>query len=167
MSIITADFSRRLSGGASNAVGNASIGGVKSSEVVPSTTDGLFDTVSAAQALTGSVEYRCIYLHNTNATDTMLATRAWISQQTSSASSALAIGVGATIVNATEPAIVNEGTAPAGVTFSEPASAAEGVALGGIPPGQHRALWLRRTVTAGAINSSNDSFELGFDCETV
>ena len=167
MSIITADFSRRLSGGAANAVGNSSIGGIKSSASMSAAVDGLFDAVTAAQATSGSVEYRCIYLHNENATDTMTNARVWISAQTPLAGTVLAIGVGSAAVNATETAVANESTAPAGVTFSEPASAAAGLALGSLLAGQHRAIWLRRTVTAGATNSANDSFELGFDCETI
>ncbi len=167
MPIITGDFSRRLSGGASNAVGNASIGGAKSSEEMDDAIDGLFDAVSAAQAAAGLIEYRCIYLHNENATDAMIATRVWIEQNTPNAGTALAIGVGAAAVNATETAIANEATAPASVTFSAPADAASGLALGTIPAGQHRALWLRRTVTAGAAASADDDWELGFDCETT
>lgn len=167
MSIITADFSRRLSGGAANASGNASIGGAKSSVAFPSTIDGLFDAVSAAEALAGRIEYRCFYLHNANAADAMIAARVWISTQTPLAGTVLAIGLGAAALNGTETAIANETTAPAGVTFSEPADAASGIALGNIPAGQHRAIWLRRTVNAGAGASANDTFELGFDCETT
>lgn len=167
MPIITADFSRRLSGGAANSDANASIGGAKSSVAVSSGTDALFDAVSAAQAAAGLVEYRCIYLHNANATDTMTAARVWINAQTPLAGTVLAIGVGAAAVNATETAVANEATAPASVTFSEPASAAAGLALGNIPAGQHKAIWLRRTVTAGAGASASDTWELGFDCETV
>jgi hypothetical protein len=167
MPIITADFSSRLSGGAANAVGNASIGGAKSSVAVSAATDGLFDAVSAAQAAAGLVEYRCIYLHNANGADLMTAARVWINANTPLAGTTLAIGVGAAAVNATEGAIANEATAPAGVSFSEPASAAAGLALGNIPAGQHRAIWLRRTVTAGAGPSASDTFTLGFDCETA
>lgn len=167
MSIITADFQRRLSGGASNAVGNASIGGVKSSEVMSAATDGLFDAVTAAQAAAGLVEYRCIYLHNANATGVMTAARVWVNANTPLAGSTLDIGVGAAAVNATETAIANEATAPASVSFSAPSSAGAGLALGNIPAGQHRAIWLRRTITAGAGASASDAWELGFDCETV
>lgn len=167
MSIVAANFSRRMSGGTSNALGSASIGGAKSSEVMSATTNGLFDVVTASQATTGMVEYRCIYLHNANATDVMTAARFWISAQASPAGTTLAIGVGAAAVNATETAVANESTAPAGVTFTSPTTAGTGLALGDIPAGQHRALWLRRTVTAGASSSPSTTFELGFDCETV
>lgn len=167
MSIIAADFSRRLSGGAANADGNASIGGAKSSVAMSASTDALFDAVSAAQAAAGSIEYRCIYLNNNNATDLMTAARVWINANTPLAGTTLDIGVGAAAVNATETAIANESTAPAGVTFSAPSSAGTGLALGNIPAGQHKAVWLRRTVTAGSGASASDTWELGFDCETV
>lgn len=167
MPIIAADFSRRLSGGASNAVGAASLGGAKSSEVMSATTDALFDAVSAAQAAAGLVEHRCIYLHNGNATDPMTAARVWISANTPLAGTTLEIGVGAAAVNATETAIANEAAVPAGVTFSAPSTAGAGLALGNIPAGQHKAIWLRRTVTAGSGASASDTATLGFDCETT
>lgn len=166
MSIITADFVTRLSGGASNAVGNSSLGGAKSSSAASTSVDGLFDAVTAAQAAAGLVEYRCIYLHNANAADTMTAARVWINANTPLAGTDLAIGVGTAAVNATEQTIANEAAAPSGVTFSAPSTAGTGLALGDLPPGQHKAIWLRRTVTTGAGASANDTFTLGFDAET-
>jgi hypothetical protein len=53
------------------------------------------------------------------------------------------------------------------VTFSAPSTAATGLAVGTLTPGQHKALWLKRIVTAGSGASANDTFTLGFDCETV
>lgn len=167
MSIITADFVARLSGGAGNASGNASLGGAKSSTVASSTVDQLFDAVSAAEAAAGTVEYRCIYLHNANGADTMTNARVWVSSNTPLAGTTLDIGVGTAAVNGTEQTIANETTAPTSVTFSAPTTASAGLALGTIPPGQHKAIWLRRTVTAGAGSSASDGFTLGFDAETV
>lgn len=167
MSIISTDFVLRLSGGATNTDAAASIGGAKSSTVASAAVNGLFDAVSAAEAVAGDIEYRCVYLHNANATDTMTALVAYVQSDTSSAQTALAIGVGAAAVNGTESAVANESTAPAGVSFSAPTDAASGIAMGDIPPGQHRALWLRWTVTAGAGATANDAATLGFRCETV
>ena len=167
MPIIAADFSRRLSGGATNAVGDASLGGIKSANAMSGATDGLFDAVSAAQAAAGLVEHRCIYLHNANAADTMTAARVWVNANTPLAGTTLDIGVGTAAINATEQTVANEATAPTGVTFSAPSTAATGLALGSIPFGQHKAVWLRRTVTAGSGASASDTFELGFDCETT
>lgn len=65
MPIIDTEIQYRFSGGASNSNPNASLGGVKSSVSIGST---LFDDVSSAEAAAGSVEYRCYYIHNANAT---------------------------------------------------------------------------------------------------
>lgn len=167
MSIVQANFSRRLSGGAANANGNASIGGAKSSVAMSDTIDGLFDAVSAAEALAGRVEHRLIYLHNANATDTMINARVWISQNTPSEDTTLEIGLAAAGLNATETAIANEQAAPAGVSFSSPANAAAALALGNIPPGQHYGIWLRRTVLENAAATPDDDFQIAFDCETT
>jgi hypothetical protein len=167
MSIITGDFVTRLSGGAANSVGNAALGGAKSSSAMSSTVDQLFDAVSAAEAAAGRVEYRCVYLHNANAVDTMTAAVVYVSANTPLAGTTLDIGVGTSAVNGTEQTIANETTAPTSVTFSAPSTAGTGLALGDIPAGQHRAIWLRRTVTAGSGSSANDTWSLGYQCETV
>ena len=167
MSIITADFVTRLSGGAANAVGNASLGGAKSSSAMSSTVDQLFDAVSAAEASAGTVEYRCVYLHNANGVDTMTNAVVYVSANTPLAGTTLDIGVGTAAVNGTEQTVASETTAPTGVTFSAPSTAGTGLALGSLPPGQHKAIWLRRTVTAGATNSANDTWTLGYQAETV
>lgn len=167
MSIISTDFILRLSGGASNADGNASIGGAKSSQAVSSSADALFDAVSAAEAATGDTEYRCVYLHNANATDTMTNAVVYISSQTGSANTSLEVGVGAAAINATETAVANESTAPAGVSFSAPSTVGAALALGSIPPGQHKAIWLKWTVDPAAAATASDPATLAFRCETV
>lgn len=167
MSIITGDFVTRLSGGAGNAVGNSSLGGAKSSTNASSSLNGLFDTTSAAEAAAGVVDYRCVYLHNNNGVDTMTNAVVFVSSNTPNANTTIDIGVGTSAVNGTEQTIANEATAPTGVTFSAPTTAGAGLALGTIPAGQHRAIWIRRTVTAGAGASASDPFTLGYQCETV
>jgi hypothetical protein len=167
MSIIASDFSVRLSGGSANASGDASLGGVKSSVVAPTTLNGLFDATGAAEALAGDVEYRCIYLHNANASDPMTACVFYIGSNTPSASTTIDIGVGTSAINATEQSVANESTAPIGVTFSAPSTAGTGLLLGTIPNGQHKAIWLRRTITAGASSSPSDGYTIDFRCETI
>lgn len=167
MAVITADFSVRLSGGSANASGNASLGGAKSSNSAPTTLSGLFDDTSAAEALAGDVEYRCIYLHNANSADAMVNAVAYVSANTPLAGDTIEIGVGTAAVNATEQTIANEAVAPTSVTFSAPSTAGTGLALGSLPAGQHKAIWLRRTVTAGSGSSANNTFTLGFQCETA
>lgn len=144
MPIINTDIKQRLSGGAANAVADASIGGAKSSNDAPA---GLFDTVTGAESAAGDTEYRCIYVHNNHGTLTLVGAKIWVD---ANPSAQINIGLGVAAVNATETAIANESTAPASVTFT--ASASEGAALtiGDIPAGQHKAVWLRRIVAAAA-----------------
>lgn len=167
MAIIAADFVTRLSGGAGNAVGDASLGGVKSTTVAATTLNGLFDSTTAANAVAGTVEYRCIYLHNANAVDTMTNAVVFISSNTPNATTTIDIGVGTAAVNGTEQTIANETTAPVGVAFTAPTTAATGLALGTLLTIQHRAIWLRRTVNAGATGTPSDAYTIGYQCETA
>lgn len=153
MAIVSSEITRRLSGGASNTSAAASLGGIKSSALIDPAA--LFDEVSASESAAGRIEYRCIYMHNASGTDTLQAAVAWLNANTASTSTTLDIGLGSSAINGIEPVVANETTAPSGVTFSAAASKAAGITLGNIPPGQHRAIWLRRTVTAGAAASSD------------
>ncbi len=161
MPIITTEIVYRLSGGAANASALASIGGAKSANVV---TAGLFDDVTSAESSAGDIEYRCFYVHNANATLAMQNAVVYI--QANTTGNRIAIGVGTSAVNATETAVADENTAPAGVTFSQPATKGAGLALGNIPAGQHRAVWVRRTIGA-ATPASNDAYTLRVECDTA
>lgn len=163
MPIVSGDIIYRLSGGAANADQNASLGGAKSSTAASAS---LFDNVDSAEAAAGDIEYRCFYVHNAHATLTMLGAKCWIQTNTPSGDTTLDIGLGTSAVNATEQTVANEGAAPAGVTFSAAANEGAAIALGDIPPSQHRAVWVRRTVTAAAAAFS-DSATLRTKCDTL
>lgn len=162
MAIIDSEIQYRLSGGASNSDPNASLGGAKSSTAWVSN---MFDDVSAAQATAGSIEYRCFYVHNANATLTLIAPKVWIVDNTPSPTTSIAIGIGTSALNGTEQTIANEGTAPSGVVFAEPVDFAGGIVLGDIPAGGHRAIWIRRTVNEGT-SAVADTFSIGIQGET-
>lgn len=163
MPIVASDIKYRLSGGAANTDANASLGGAKSTTDVPA---GYFDNVSSAEASAGDVEYRSIYVHNNHGSLTMLGAKIWIESNTPSAETNADIGLGTSAINGTEQTVANESTAPSGVSFSAPTNLAGGLALGDIPPGQHKAVWVRRTVTAGAA-AANDGFTLRTQCDTL
>jgi hypothetical protein len=153
MPIAASDIYCRLSGGASNANANAALGGAKSTTNAPTR---LFDDVTSTEASAGTIEYRCVYVHNGHASLTLQGAKAWAPSNTPSTSTIVEIGVGTSATNGTEQSVANERTAPTGVTFAPAATFAAAVDLGDIPPGQHRAIWLRRTVTAGAVALASD-----------
>ena len=161
MPVSSAEIKYRLSGGASNASPVASLGGVKSSQAASSA---LFDSVSGAEAAAGDVEYRCIYVHNDSASP-MTNAVLWLTANTPSGSTTIELGLGTSAINGTEQTVASEGAAPAGVTFALCANKAAGLALGTIPAGQHRAAWLRRTVTGGAPAAASDTASLRVECE--
>lgn len=167
MAIIAGDFVTRLSGGSGNTVGDASLGGVKSTTVAATTLNGLFDAVTAAEALAGDTEYRCVYLHNANSSSTMTNAVVWISSNTPSTSTTADIAVGSAAINGTEQTVADENTAPTGVTFSAPSTFGTGLALGSIPFGQHKAIWIRRTITAAAPLAASDPITINYQCETA
>ncbi|MFC7408717.1 hypothetical protein [Hydrogenophaga atypica] len=161
MPITSTDIQYRLSGGAANSNPDASLGGAKSSELVP--VD-LFDDVSSAESAAGDTEYRIIYVHNNHGSLTLQNAVIWISANTTG--SRIAIGLGASAINGTESTIANENTAPGGVTFSQPSSKGAGLSLGSIPPGQHKAVAIRRAVVA-ATPAANDTYTLSVEGDTA
>jgi len=163
MAIQPTDIQFRLSGGASNASPAASLGGAKSSVAADAS---IFDDVSSAEAAAGDVEYRCVYVHNSHASLPLVGAVLWIPSNTPSTSTTVDVGLGTSAVNGTEQSVANEGAAPSGVTFSAAATQAAGIALGDIPAGQSRAVWLRRTVSAGAAAIA-DSFTIRVTGDTA
>ena len=161
MAIVSTDIQYRLSGGASNSDTAASLGGVKSSTAASN----YFDDVSSAEASAGDTEYRCVYVHNAHATLTLIGAKVFIQANTPSSDTDVAIGLGSSAINGTEQTVANESTAPTGVSFSAPTTFAGGLAIGDLAAGAHKAVWVRRTVNAGAAAYS-DSFTLRVQGDT-
>ena len=166
MAVALSDIDWRLSGGAANTNLGAALGGqISYAELVSAIFNGLFDDVSAAEATAGDVEYRCVYVINRNESDSLTSVVVWIGSQTSSPGTSLDIGLdpagnGNGRTTGVAATIANESTAPAGVTFSAPSSSGTGLSIGTLGPGEGRAIWVRRTVSAGASASSEDRCEL-------
>lgn len=169
MPIVDTDIDLRLSGGAANANANASLGGAKSSAVIiHNVLNNLWDNVSGLESGSGDTEYRCVYVHNDHATLTMINTKVWISALTSSSDDEVDIGLGTSAIGTgDEQLVANENTAPTGVTFSRPTNSGTAIVIGDIPPGQHKAIWIRRTVNAGAAAYTNNQYTLEVECETL
>lgn len=163
MPINSTDMKYRLSGGAANTDPLAALGGAASTTDAAAT---IFDNVTSAEASTGESEYRCVYVKNNHGTLTALGTKVWVQTQTPSADTDVAIGLGTSAVNGNEQTVADENTAPAGVTFTAPASFAAGLTIGDLTPGQTKAVWVKRTVNAGAAPTA-DSFVLRSQCDTL
>jgi len=148
MALVAGDLKMFLTGGASNADPNLSLGGVTSSvQFVDDTLQNLFGNVSAAEALVGSTKYRALALKNTSGTSIAYGTYIHISEETPSTYTTVEIAYDAT---GTQD-IVDENTAPVGLIFSAPLDLATAIALGDIAVSGVARIWFKRIVTAGAV----------------
>lgn len=163
MPIASSDIKYYLSGGAANSDPAAAIGGAQSSVEV--TTNDLFDDVSSAEATSGDAEYRCVYVENTHASLSLIGAKVFIQSQTSSADTDIAIALAGEGKNGTAETVADEGTAPSGESFSQPASFAAGLDLGDLAPGDSYPIWIRRTVNAAAA-STTDSWTIRVQGDT-
>jgi hypothetical protein len=152
MAIVAGDLKLYLTGGAANADPTLSLGGVISSvQFTDNTLDKLFASVGPAEALAGSVKYRALSFKNTSAL-TAYAASIHISEETTAAGTTVALAYDSTGTQS----IVNEDTAPAGLSFTTPLSLATAIALGDVAAAGVARIWFRRTVTAGAAAAADE-----------
>lgn len=120
----------------------------------------LYDDISGAENAASTVDYRCIFVHNSNASNALENAVVYLSAEVAGGAS-IAVGADTTaasvIASGSTQAltVANETTAPAGVTFSSPTTVGAGVALGNIPAGQCKAFWIRRTAANSAALSAD------------
>lgn len=166
MAVSSTDIKYYLSGGAGNSDPNASLGGVKSTtQITTAQLENLFDNVGSADASAGETNYRCMYVQNTHGTDSL--TTALTFFQSIPAITGIAMGLDPAGINGTAVTIVDEDTAPAGVSFSTPEDAGAGLAIGDLTAGDFQAIWLRRIVAPGAVSNPLDSTIVRVQGDTV
>lgn len=111
----------------------------------------LYDNISGAENAASTVDYRCVFVHNSHATLTLQNAVVYVSSEVAGgASVAIAVdNVAASAIgsaSAQADSVATETTAPSAVgAFSTPTTSAAGLSLGSIPAGQTRAFWVRRT----------------------
>jgi hypothetical protein len=166
VAITNGDIKRKFSvktGSAGNSTAGTAAGSlgkyISTTEITSAALNNIFDTISGAENAASDVEYRCYFIHNNHGSLTWENVVVWMSGQTAGGAD-IAIGVDPTAASAIGSAsaqaveIANEGVAPAGVTFSTIAiDAASALTVGNIPPGQCKAIWLRRTATNSAAQA--------------
>lgn len=148
----------------------ASLGGYMAANQIPgSTLHGLFPRVSGADNEAGLVQYRCVFVYNTNASSPALAVKAWVASDPTGGAD-VAIGLDPTGLvdgsSAIQQAVISssETAAPGGVAFSSPGSYAAGLAIGTLPALGCIAIWVRRTASGGsAANPETVSISVGGD----
>ena len=136
--IVGSEIQTRLStqsGAAGNTTAgsaNSSLGKYAATTVWPGgSLHDLFDQISGSENQAGSVEYRCIFVHNTNGNNPAQNVRVSLLSEVAGGAT-LSIGVDPTAASTVGSAaaqalsVANETTAPAGVSFSSPTTYAAG-----------------------------------------
>jgi hypothetical protein len=133
----------------------------------------LFDDISGAENAASTVDYRCIFVHNSNTANVLANAVVYLSAETAggasisiaadtTAASALASGTAQALTATTETA---PGAGVTGLTYTSPTTAAGGVSLGSIGIGQVKAFWVKRTA-ANTAALSNDGVTIAVSGDT-
>lgn len=142
----------RLSGGTGNTSPAASIGGAMGTgtgaviTTSNTTLNNLFDNISKAENFAGTVDYRCVYIHNDTSTPGALFANGALYKSGSSLAT-FQFGMEAA-KNTAASTIANETTAPTGITFVT-ATSSSPLALmtssNTLNPGDYIGVWIKRT----------------------
>lgn len=127
------------------------------------TANDLFDDISGAENAASTVDYRCIFIHNSNAANIYQNVVVYLSAEVAggasiavaadtTAASALGSATAQALTGTTETA---PGAGITGLTYSSPTTAGAGVALGNIGTAQVKAFWIRRTAANTAALSGD------------
>jgi hypothetical protein len=124
----------------------------------------LFDDITGAENAASTVDYRCVFIKNTNANNDYQNAVVYISSEVAGGAS-IAIAIDNTAASAVGSAsaqadqIATETTAPTGAgSFSSPTTAGTGLSLGTLAKvggNSCRAIWVRRTAANSAALSSD------------
>lgn len=158
-------------GDSSAGTANGSLGGaVSTTEWAGGSANDLFDDISGAENAASTVDYRCIFIHNSNGANALENAVVYLDDEVAGGAN-VEIGVDPTAASAVGAAapqsvkVADETTAPAGVTFSAPTTAGTGLSLGNIPAGSVKAFWIKRSATNSAA-LSNDGVTIGVTGDT-
>jgi hypothetical protein len=144
---------------------------ISTTVITDATLNNVFDDVTGDENAANDVEYRGIFVHNNHASLTWIAPVVWISAEVAGGATA-ALSVDTTAASAVGSAtpqmkqIADENTAPATQSFSAPTTKATGLALGDIPPGQCKGIWIRRSA-ANTAAVANDGVTIRVEGDTL
>lgn len=184
MPIVTGEILFKFS--VSAAAGNTTVGTaagslgdqISTTQITDASLNNLFDDVSGDEnAASAVVDYRCFFVHNSNASLTLQSAVVWLTADVTNGVD-VALGVDPTAASAIGSAsaqavaIASETTAPAGVTFTNYVAAgalsskAQGLSLGNIAAGSCKAIWVRRT-SANRAALNNDGCTIRVEGDTA
>lgn len=178
MAVAFADLKFRFtvtSGSAGNTVAGGGAGTslgkyISTTDITDNVANNLFTDETGDQNAASQVDYQAIAIWNNHGSLTAKSVVVYMSSEVASGTS-FAIAVDSTAASAVGGAsaqaltIASVTTAPAGpLTFTSPTTKGAAVAVGDIPAGQVRMIWIRRTAAnTGAVDADGATFTIAFD----
>lgn len=142
---------------------------MSTTQITTATLHNLFDVISGSENAALDVEYRCIFVTNTNGADTWSNVKVWIQDEVSGGATA-AIGidpigvVAGTSASQQAEEINAEGTTPSTPTFSAPTDETSGISIGNMAAGTCQAIWIRRTANdTGSVSNDGVTIRVSGD----
>lgn len=139
-----------------------SLGGKMSGTEIPNNVlMALFDTVTGSEVISGSENYRAVFVKNANQLLTLAGTKVYFQGRTEQSNDLIYFGL-ETPANYTIQEVVNETTSPTGIIWYYPVTAAAGITFGDISPEGAFGVWFKRKFlsTASGSGQRNDWFTL-------
>jgi len=167
--ILTADILFKLSitsGAAGNSLAQSNVSAslglyISTTQIVTATLNNLFSDVTGVANAASAVDYRCIFVHNSNSSITLQNAAVYISSQVAGGT-VLAIAtdniapspIGTSSAQAFQASTVNTSPGGSASAFSSPSTTGGALNLGNIPAGYCKAIWVQRTAAnTGAVNN--------------
>lgn len=163
MAIAASDIKYKFSiktGSAGNTLsqsdGDESLGKyIATNEITDATLHELFDIITGDENTASTVDYRCVFVHNSHGTLTLQGALVWLTSEVANGAD-IAIAIDSTAASAigSAPAqaieVANETSAPGAISFSSPTTKGGALSIGDLAAGSCRAVWIRRTANNSA-----------------
>lgn len=176
MAIVTGELLIKFSvtsGAAGNSTAGTASGSlgkyISTTTITDNTLHNVFDVITGDENAASTVDYRGLFVHNSNASLTWTAPVLWFSAEVSSGATA-AYWWDSTATSALASAsaqmlqIASETTAPTGFSAGTATTKATGSATADIPAGNVKGFWIRRTAAnTAALNNDGVTFRIEGD----
>lgn len=158
------EFHYSGSGGTANP--ELSLGGaIAAGTVTLGAANNVWKDVTDAERQSGKDYYSCLFVKNTHPSDLWQSVTLWIDDPEDQGTTSIGLDPGS--IGGTAVTVANVNTAPAGVTFGQPASKAAGTVIGDIPAGSYKAFWERRSFPAAGTAMASDAISVRVEGNTV
>ena len=152
----------RLSGGITNGSPNLSLGGALSStEIVHNAANNLFDRLIKVELINENPDYRCVYVYNESATESLYSVRVMGRNTGSTRDISEGLGIAFGVEEGTAQNIQSESSSPLGIYFEDYyMNQSFEIPIGTLHPGEGKPLWIRRIPTLGIDTSEVNQFSV-------